>query len=88
MSVWYGSPGLAAVQRWCSQLRGREGFAALACKSTGEEQQDCCLGTGLVHNHGSWMFVFSQPWSDEGLDQCQVTALDLALGLGCWFLSE
>lgn len=71
VSVGCGSSAVAAVQ-------GREGFAALACRSA-KEQQDCCLGTGLPQNPRSWMFVFSQPCSEEGSDQCQVAALDLAL---------
>lgn len=72
VSVGCGSSGLAAAQR-------KERFAALACRSAREEQQDCCLGTGLLQNARSWMFVFSQPSSGEGSDQYQVAALDLAL---------
>lgn len=72
VSVGCGSSGLAAAQR-------KERFAALACRSAREEQQDCCLGTGLLQNARSWMFVFSQPCSGEGSDQYQVAALDLAL---------
>lgn len=78
--VGCGCSGLAAVQR-------KEGFAALACRSGREEQQDCCLGTGLLQNPKSWVFVFSQPCWGEGSDHYQVAALDLALTFGCWFLS-
>lgn len=72
VSVGCGCSGLAAAQR-------KEWFAALACRSAREEHQDCCLGTGLLQNPRSWVFVFSQPCSDEGSDRYQVALLDLAL---------
>lgn len=80
------APTEPGVCLWClwdvaplhwQQGRGK-GFAALACRSAREEQ-DCCLGTGLLQNPRSCMLVFSQPCSHEGSDQYQVAAFDLAL---------
>lgn len=60
VSVGCGSSGLAAMQR-------KEGFAALACRSAREEQQDCCLGTELLRIPGAGCLYSASPARVRGL---------------------